>query len=302
MDFLRALRVGFQIARDAIVESHAEGEQQVGLLNRRVDPRLAVHAHHAEAQRVRRREAADSEQRLRRRDIGFLRERPDDVHGAGQDDAVAREDQRPFGAVDQLERALKLLRARAPVGAELRFLRRGRIPVELARRLLRVLRDVDVDGAGPSRSGNLEGLAEGRRDVVRARHQVVVLRDRQGHAGDVGFLKRVRADQLAAHLAGDADDRRAVHHRRRDAGHHVRRAGPGCRNRDADLPARAGIAVGHVRRALLVPDQHMADRIIEHGVIGRKDGAAGITEDVGHSLANETFPNNLRSCAFHMHS
>ena len=93
-----------------------------------------------------------------------------------------------------------------------------------------------------------------------------------------------------------------VHHRRRDAGHHVRRAGTRRRDRDADLAAGARIAVGHVRRALLVPHEHVADRIVEHRVVGRKNGAAGIAEDVGHALPNETFPDDLRSCAFHTSS
>jgi hypothetical protein len=34
-----------------------------------------------------------------------------------------------------------------------------------------------------------------------------VLGDRQCDAGDVGFLERVRSDEAAADLAGDADDR-----------------------------------------------------------------------------------------------
>ena len=37
--------------------------QQVGFLNGVVDPRLAVHAHHAQVQRMRGREAAEAEQR-----------------------------------------------------------------------------------------------------------------------------------------------------------------------------------------------------------------------------------------------
>ena len=48
VDLLRVERVGLEIAGDAIVEAHAEREQQVGFLNRRVHPRFAVHAHHAE--------------------------------------------------------------------------------------------------------------------------------------------------------------------------------------------------------------------------------------------------------------
>ena len=37
-----------EVAGDAVVEAHAEGEQEVGFLDGVVDPGLAVHAHHAE--------------------------------------------------------------------------------------------------------------------------------------------------------------------------------------------------------------------------------------------------------------
>jgi len=70
---------------------------------------------------------------------------------------------------------------------------------------------------GTAAGGNLEGFPKRRRDVLRARHQVVVLGDRQRDAGDVRFLERVGADELAPHLAGDADNRRAVQHGRGDA-------------------------------------------------------------------------------------
>ena len=52
VDLLGVLRVRRQLAGDAIVEAHAEREQQVGFLDRVVDPGLAVHAHHAEVERV----------------------------------------------------------------------------------------------------------------------------------------------------------------------------------------------------------------------------------------------------------
>ena len=64
-----------QLAGDAIVEAHAEGQQQVGFLDRFVDPVLAVHAHHAEVERVMGRQAADAEQRHRDRNVGQLGER-----------------------------------------------------------------------------------------------------------------------------------------------------------------------------------------------------------------------------------
>ena len=74
VNLLRVLRVVGKVAGDAVVEAHAEGEQQIGFLNRMVYPRLAVHAHHAEMQRMRGREAAKAEQRRRNGNLLRLRE------------------------------------------------------------------------------------------------------------------------------------------------------------------------------------------------------------------------------------
>ena len=48
VDLLGVGGVVGEVAGDAVVEAHAEGEEQVGLLDGVVDPGLAVHAHHAE--------------------------------------------------------------------------------------------------------------------------------------------------------------------------------------------------------------------------------------------------------------
>ena len=96
VDLAGVRRVGLEVAGDAIVEAHAERQQQVGFLNRGVDPGLAVHAHHAEIEPVRGRHAADAEQGHRDRNLGPLRELPDDRRGVRQDDAVAGEDHRPL--------------------------------------------------------------------------------------------------------------------------------------------------------------------------------------------------------------
>jgi hypothetical protein len=79
VDLARLLGVRAQVARDAVVEAHAHGDDQVGVLDGLVDPRLAVHAHHAEVARVRGREAAQAQQRAGRRDVGLLHEVPEDL-------------------------------------------------------------------------------------------------------------------------------------------------------------------------------------------------------------------------------
>jgi hypothetical protein len=112
VDLARRRRVGFQIAGHAIVETHAERDQQIGFLNRVIDPCLAVHAHHPEVERMRRGDAANAEQRHGNRDLRALGELDDLLLDPGQHDAVAGENQRPLGGVDQLERVARLAVAR----------------------------------------------------------------------------------------------------------------------------------------------------------------------------------------------
>ena len=75
-------RVGRERAGDAIIEAHAAGDQQVGFLNGVVDPGLAVHAHHAQVQRMRGREAAEAQQRKRHGNLRALGQRADLLHRA----------------------------------------------------------------------------------------------------------------------------------------------------------------------------------------------------------------------------
>ena len=103
VDLLGILGVGLEIAGDAVVEAHAQGQQQVGFLNGVVDPGFAVHSHHAQVQRMRSGKRAQAEQSQSHGNAGLLRQGQNFRHGARDDDAVPRENQRPLGIVDQLQ-------------------------------------------------------------------------------------------------------------------------------------------------------------------------------------------------------
>ena len=77
VDLLGVGRVAGEVAGDAVVEAHAEGEQEVGLLDGVVDPGLAVHAHHAERERVGGGEGAEAEQGAGDGDVAALGEGDD---------------------------------------------------------------------------------------------------------------------------------------------------------------------------------------------------------------------------------
>ena len=128
-----------------------------------------------------------------------------------------------------------------------------------------------------------------------------MLRDRESNARHVGFLKRIRTNELAANLPSNAHDWRRIEHRGRDTRHHISGPGTGRGHRDTNLPTGTCIAISHVRRTLFMANQHVTDRIFEHGVVCRKDGSPGVTEHRTHSLAHERFPNDLRARPYIRH-
>ena len=77
----------------------------------------------------------------------------------------------------------------------------------MAAALLRILGDIDQHRPGTAGLRHVESFADRARHFARMRDQIIVLGDRESHARDVDFLKRIRPDQFAAHLPGDADNR-----------------------------------------------------------------------------------------------
>ena len=238
-------------------------------------------------------EGAEAEQGAGDGDVAALGEGDDLVARAGVDDAVAGEDDGLFGGGDEGDGFLDGfgLGAQHGMGA----VRRGRGGVEVEGRggLLRVLGDVDQDRAGAAGGGDLEGFADGGGDVFGARDQEVVLGDGQGDAGDIDLLECVGAEDFGGDLAGDADDGHGVHHGGGDAGDQVGGAGAGRGDAHADPPGGAGVAVGHVRGALLVADEDVVDGELAQRVVGGQDGSAGIAEDGGDAFADEGCPDDF---------
>ena len=208
---------------------------------------------------------------------------------------MAGEDDGALGGGDQFGGLLDGVGFGAQHG--MRAVRGGRGGGEVEGRggLLRVLGDVDEDRAGAAGDGDLEGLADGGRDVFRARDEEVVLGDGKSDAGDVYLLEGVGAEELGRDLAGDADDGHGVQHGGGNAGDEI--GGPGAGGGDATAGAArcARVSVGHVGRALLVADEDMVDGELAQRVVDGQDGPAGIAEDGGYALADEGRPDDFGS-------
>ena len=105
--------------------------------------------------------------------------------------------------------------------------------------------------------------------LVGARDQVVVLRHRLAAADrrPIPGTRRGRPD--AGDLAGDGDHRHRVHEAVARPVIRFSAPGPEVGEDDRRPAAGAGIAVGHVRGALLVPDQDVVERRVARAGAGR---------------------------------
>ena len=159
------------LAGDPVVEPGAEGDQQVGPLQRRDGRGVAVHAGHAEAQRVVVGERAPGHQRRDDVDVGQLGQLPQRLGGAGLEDAAADVEHRALRGQDEPGRLLD----HAGMALGVRSVARERVgdrhvarPVPLHRGLQHVLRHVDEHRPGSAGRGDVERLADGQRQVLGA--------------------------------------------------------------------------------------------------------------------------------------
>ena len=290
-----------QAAGDAVIEAHSHGHQDVAGLDRAIGERLTVHSAHSQAERMRFGNVAGTEQGCNDRYSRLLDELQQLFAGVGEVDAVSGEDQRTVGAIQKLGSVLHRF------GAELRpRLKAWQLDIvviaERAGRNLHVLADVDKHDAGPPLAGDVEGLFHDERKLFDVGYEVVVFADGLRNADHVRFLEGVRAEQVGWDLAGDRDDRHAVHLRSCQAGDKIGCARPARCDAYTNAAGRPSVAVGHVRGTLLVAYKDVVDApvafIFGQGVIGRQNGAARMAEYQVDPFAQERFPYHLGTCEF----
>ena len=224
-----------QLAGDAVVEPGADRDEQIARVHRQVRPLRPMHPGPAEVELVRLGEGALGHQ------CGDDRQPPDrrelEQFGAGvgvqraaadvQDGLVGGRD--ASGCLGDLP---GVAARRRPPARQVDLVG---VP-EVERSLLDVARDVDQHRAAAPGPGDVERRLHDARDLLDVLNEPRVLDDRRRHARDVALLERVGADQMAAYLAGDADERRRVHPGIGDRRDEIGCARSGGCERDSDPP------------------------------------------------------------------
>ena len=261
------------LAGDPVVEAAAQGDEQVGLLHGGDRGVVAVHARHAEAQRVVVGEGAPGHQRGDDVDAGQLGQLPQRLGRPGLEDAAAGVDDRPAGCEDQLGRLLDHLRG-GPWWSACSRAGRGHLGVVGQYHSM-----AESGFLGSTMSLGMSTSTGPGRPVVAMWNA-----SRIDHAGCPGpsvtsslclVTERVmptvshswKASVPMAgvrHLAGDARPSGSSPCRRRTAGVTMLvAAGPAGHHGHARPAGGVGVALGHVAGALLVAHEDVADRRVD---------------------------------------
>ena len=144
-----------------------------------------------------------------------------------------------------------------------------------------VLGDVHDHGAGAARTGDVERLGDGARNLFGALDLTVPFGDGLRDAHEIGLLKGIGAQQRRTDLPGHEHQRRGVHQRVGQPRHGVRGAGTRGHQTDPDAAADAGIALCGVHGALLVTYEDVAQAVavVVKRVVDGDDRASGIAEN-----------------------
>ena len=99
-----------------------------------------------------------------------------------------------------------------------------------------VLGNINQDGTRPSGLGNLKGPPDYARELLHILHNIIMLGNRHGNAGNINLLKAVLAEKGRTDIPRNGNQRDGIHVSGRDARNQISRSRAACRNTDSYLP------------------------------------------------------------------
>ena len=276
-----------EVAGHAVIKARANGDQHVAFVHRHVGFVGAVHAEHADKQRIVGRVRAEPHERVGAGETEQAHELSERGRGLAQNHAAAGVDHRALGDEHQVHGLLDPARIALRHRVVRTHVHRLRIRV-LALVRGHVLGDVHEHRTGAAGGGDIKRLFDRGREVLHVLHQKIVLHARACDADRVHFLERVIADQAGRHLAAEHHQRDRIHVGGSDAGHGVGHARTGGHQHYAGPAGGARVAVGGVRRALLVPYEDVLDLVLPvKRIVDVQRRTAGVAEDVLHAFVRQ---------------
>ena len=283
MDDPRIRSEGVELARDPVVESRPEGDEQITLLQSADCRYGAVHSGHTHVQWVAVGEGTSGHQCGDDRDTGEFGQLQELLVGMGLDDAATDVEHRLLCLDDHASCLTHLLGVWASDRAVAGQIDHRR-PLKGGHGLQRILGDVNQHRSWTSGGGDMECLGNCARNLSGIGDQEVVLGDGHRDAADIRLLKGVCADGLTGHLTGDGNDRHRIHVGISDRGDEI----GGARTRGGHTHTYSssglGVTLRRMPSTLLMTHQNVPYlRGVHQWVVCGKDRPTRDTEDDVHS-------------------
>ena len=223
---------------------------------------------------------------------------PEGVRSVGQDHSAAHHQKGTVSLTESLQ---------GPVHFFFPAFLEGLIPPEgdgfrifvVKGRVEHILGHVHQHRSRPAASGDVEGFLQHPGQVLNLFHQVVVLGDGGGDAGDVRFLEGIPADEMGGHLAADHHQRDGIHIGGGNAGDHVADSGTAGGKADTHFPGGPGIAVRCMDGPLFMAGEDMGEFHTLQSIIQAQYGPSRIAEDNLDLFFSQTFDDGFCTGDFH---
>src|SRR5690606_3832680 len=289
VDDLSLARVTRNISRYPVVETHADADEYIALVRIKVRAIVSVHAEEAHVIGMVGRETAQPQQRTRYGYAGLFGERLQFFGCPGKQYALPGQDIRTFRLVDQFRCSLHLRHLQRRLRAIRADARTFLVGERLDQFVLSILCDIDKHGSGASAVSDVKRPRYRGGDVLSFGYLNVPLGDRYCGVDHVGFLERIRTQQVRKLLADVADDRRGIDQRVGKACDEVGCSGTGGGKHHTGFSRCAGKSLRRMDSALLMPDQDMIESVgvVVQRIVYRHDGAAGVTKDGLHAFRHQ---------------
>ena len=288
-------------ARVRLRQPRADRDDEIGAAAGVVRDRQAPESGLAEQQRMILVQAALPHQRVRHRHVERVGERRELGGRARRQHAAAGVEHGSLGGGERLDDPARGRRIeRRPRDRRRRLLERaGR---DRPRRCPSARRPARARAA---RLRQMERALENPREVLDAIDAIHALAERPVDLElarvvvEVDLLMRMPSVEVRLHVAGDHDHRNRIERRVGHAGRRVRQSGPEMRQHDAGLAGGARVAIGGVRRGLLVPGRHEPDAALAERIEHPDDGVpaqaehhldAELLEVVGDLVRGDALP------------
>ena len=286
---------GFGISGHSVAETCSQRDQKVALTHSIVGGLCSVHSYRTGIQLIFPGKSTFSHKAVAYRSLDPVCKLPHLFGSIGDHGAASHEDKRLFCLFDHAHCRIHIL---LTDGIRLWFHCCNAMTDIFAFCSRHILRNIHQHRTRTSGFCDGKGFADGVRKFGYIFNNIAVFCHRHDDARNIHLLERIFSQKRRSYVAGDCHHRNRVHARSGNSGYKIRSAGAGCGQTYAYFSGGTCVTVCCMRSSLFMGGKYMIDfvTVSVKCIIDIQDGTARISENGIHTLLQQTFYDDFRTC------